>query len=56
MMKLRLNVFKPQYPGSNPVEVLNFSGGFYMQLHKLTVHNCEDHSLLDFTAAVQYMK
>ena len=39
--------------GSNPVEFLTFSG-FYTQL--LNDHNCEDHSLLDFTPAVLYMK
>ena len=37
-------------------EVLNFSG-FYTQLHKINcIHNCKDHSLLDFTSAVQYKK
>ena len=41
--------------GSNPVEVLTFCRLLYTQLHKL-LHNCEDHSLLDFTCAVQYMK
>ena len=39
--------------GSNPVEVLTFLG-FYMQL--LSVHNCNDHSLLDFKSTVHYMK
>ena len=32
--------------GSNPVEVLNFSG-FYIRNCINCVHNCEDHSLLD---------
>ena len=41
--------------GSNPVEVLNFSG-FYIRNCINCVHNCEDHSLLDFTSAVQYIK
>ena len=41
--------------GSNPVEVLNFSG-FYIHNCINCVHNCEDHSLLDFISAVQYMK
>ena len=40
--------------GLNPVEVLTFSG-FYRQLFNC-VHNCNDHSLLDFTSAVQYRK
>ena len=40
---------------SNPVGVLTFSG-FYTQLLKYCVHNCDDHSLLDFKSAVQYMK
>ena len=40
---------------SNPVEALNFSG-FYIRNCINCVHNCEDHSLLDFTSAVQYMK
>ena len=31
--------------GSNPIEVLTFSG-LYMQLLK-SAHNCDDHSLLD---------
>ena len=39
----------------NPVEVLNFSD-FYIRNCINCVHNCEDHSLLDFTSAVQYMK
>ena len=34
--------------GSNPVEVLNFSG-FYIGSCMICVHNCEDHSLLDLT-------
>ena len=34
--------------GSNPVEVLNFSG-FYLRNCINCVHNCEDHSLLDST-------
>ena len=41
--------------GSKPVEVLNFSG-FYIRNCINCVHSCEDHSLLDFTSAVQYMK
>ena len=41
--------------GSNPVEVLNFSG-FYTCNCINCVHNSEDHSLLYFTSAVQYMK
>ena len=41
--------------GSKLVEVLNFSG-FYIRNYINCVHNCEDHSLLDFTSAVQYMK
>ena len=40
---------------SNPVEVLTFSG-FYTQLLKLRSYNCDDHGLLDFKSAVQYMK
>ena len=41
--------------GSNPVEVLTFSG-FYIRNCITCAHNCEAHSLLDFTSAVQYMK
>ena len=41
--------------GSNPVEVLNFSG-FYIRNCLNCVHDCEDDSLFDFTSAVQYMK
>ena len=41
--------------GSNPVDVLNFSR-FYIRNYINCVHNCEDHSFLDFTSAVQYMK
>ena len=37
--------------GSNSVEILHFSG-FYI---RFCFNNCEDHSLLDFTSAVQYM-
>ena len=37
------------------VEVLNFSG-FYIRNCINCVHNCEDHSLLDLTSAVHYMK
>ena len=40
--------------GGNHVEVLTFSG-FYIQNCKNCVHNCEKHSLLDFTSAVLYM-
>ena len=40
--------------GSNPVGVLTFSG-FSTQLLKC-VQNCDDHSLLDFKSALQYMK
>ena len=38
-----------------PIEVLTFSG-FYTQLLINCVHNCDDHGLLDFKSAVQYMK
>ena len=41
--------------GSTPVEVLNCSG-FYIRNCINCVHNCEDHSLLDLTSAVHYMK
>ena len=41
--------------GLNPVEVLNFSG-FYVRNFVNCVLNCDDHSLLDFTSAVQYMR
>ena len=41
--------------GSTPVEVLNFSG-FYIRNCINCVRNCEDHSLLDLTSAVHYMK
>ena len=41
--------------GSNALETLNFSG-FYIRNCINCVHNYEDHSLLDFTSAVQYMK
>jgi len=41
--------------GSNPVNVLSFSG-FYIRNCINCVHNCEDHSSLDFTSAVLYMK
>ena len=40
--------------GSNPVEVLTFSG-FCIRNCLNCVHNCDDHSLLDFKSAVQYM-
>ena len=40
--------------GSNPVGVLTFPG-FSTQLLKC-VQNCDDHSLLDFKSALQYMK
>ena len=41
---------EPQYrevTSSNPVEVLTFSG-FYTQYYLNCVHNCDDHSSLDF--------
>ena len=41
--------------GSNPVEILTFSG-FCSQLLKLRSINCDDHGLLDFEPAVQYMQ
>ena len=41
--------------GSNPAEVLNFSG-FYIRSCINCVHNCEDRSVLDFTSTVQHMK
>ena len=41
--------------GSNPVEVLTFSG-FYICNCMNCFHNCEDHRLLDFPSTVQYMK
>ena len=41
--------------GSNPVEVLTFSG-FYIRNCINCFRNSEDHSLLDFTSAVQHMK
>ena len=41
--------------GSNPVEVLTFSG-FYIRNCINCIHNCKDHNLRDFTSAVQYMK
>ena len=41
--------------GSNPIEVLTLSG-FYIRNYINCVHNCKDHSLLDFTSALQYMK
>ena len=41
--------------GLNPVEVLTFSG-FYTHKCINCFHNWEDHSLLDFTSAVQDMK
>ena len=34
----------------------DFSGVYYTQLLKLCSINCDDHSLLDFKSAVQYMK
>ena len=39
--------------GSNPLEVLNFSG-FYPRNCINCVHNCKNHRLFDFTSAVQY--
>ena len=41
--------------GLDPVEVLTLSG-FYISNCINSFHNCKDHSLLDFTSAVQYMK
>ena len=41
--------------GSNPVEVLNFSGLYILKCINC-VNNCQDHRLLDFTSAAQYMK
>ena len=41
--------------GSNPVEVLTISGLYILNCINC-IHNCEDHSLLDFTSTVQYMK
>ena len=40
--------------GSNPVEVLTFLAFLCNCLN--CVHNCDDHTLLDFKSAVQYMK
>ena len=40
--------------GSNPVEVLTFQASIHNCLS--CVHNCDDHSLLDFKSAVKYMK
>ena len=40
--------------GSNPVEVLTFQASLRNCLN--CVHRCDDHSLLDFKSAVQYMK
>mgnify|MGYP000444687548 CR=1 FL=1 len=40
--------------GSNPVEVLTFSAFLRNCLN--CVHNCDDHTLLDFKSAVQCMK
>ena len=42
--------------GSNPVEVLIFSGFYYIRSCINCIHNCYDHSLLDFISAVLYMK
>ena len=53
--KLKTSAGFETVTGSNLVEVLNFSG-FYIRNYINCVHNCEDHSLLDFTSAVQYMK
>ena len=39
----------------NPFEVPTFSG-FYIRNCINCFHNCEDHSLLEFTSTVQYMK
>ena len=41
--------------GLNPVEVLICSG-LYIRSCINCVHNCEDHSLLDFTSAILYIK
>ena len=41
--------------GSNLVEVLTFSD-LDKRSYINCVHNCEDHSSLDFTSAVLYMK
>jgi len=41
--------------GSNPVEVLTFSG-FSIRNCLSCVHNCEDHILLHFSSAVRYME
>ena len=38
---------KPLTVASNPVEVLTFSG-FYTQLLKICVYNCDDHSSLEW--------
>ena len=42
----------PDVTGSNPVEILNFPGFYILNCR----NSCEDHSLLDFTSAVQYIK
>ena len=42
--------------GSNSFEILNLSGFYTQYIYVISVNNCEDHSLLDFTSAVQYMK
>ena len=44
-----------QVISSNPVKVLTFAG-FYRRKWINCFHNCKDHSLLDFTSAVQYLK
>ena len=58
-MKLYMKYFMcnryREVTGSNALETLNFSG-FYIRNCINCVHNYEDHSLLDFTFAVQYMK
>ena len=41
--------------GLNPVEVLICSG-LYIRSWINCVHNCKDHSLLDFTSAILYIK
>ena len=42
--------------GSNPVWGLDFFRHLYAIACSNCIHNCDDHSLLDFKSAVQYMK
>ena len=51
---VRVSHLYREVTGSNPVEVLTFQASIRNCLN--CVHNCEDHSLLDFKSAVQYTK